>query len=511
MIVRFARYLLLVLLGLLVIAIAIVMTLDFGRFKGDAEVFVSNLLQREFSINGPLHLSIGRTIEFSAADVTLASTDWTSTPKLLSVRQVKASINTWSLIDGPIRIETFSLDGLQANLVKNESGDNNWSFGGSSDKPVNGSDEVSVKQDPAARPTLPVLLENIEITDVVIVYQDPVLTQPMRMVIDQANEVILESQEIQLKLDGDINDTPVGLNLTAGKMENLVEFSGVEFNLDGHFGEIQFVGASAIADLLNPGQPTATVSLSGPNIEYLTDILGLPRIATGPLKMDLSLAPVEDKMELNLDGTFGEFVVLANGQFNDLQDLQDIDLKLSTSGPNAGRVMDFLGVGGFPGIPFYIAGSLRRSGPVVSIDSITATVGKTKLSLSGQLDNFPNPDSATLSVKIIGKDIGEFNQLLNLPGKIDGPFKLNADLAPNADTGVDFTIKAKVSGISFDAQGVYVDAQDHKGSKARIQYQVADLRTVSRALGIEPLPKLPAKGSSSLSLSMAVYRWQKAR
>ena len=152
---RILRYTFGSLLIALLVAIVLVLTLDFGRFKTDVEVFVSNFLQREFAIGGPLHLTIGRSIELSATDVSLASTPWSTAQTLASFRHIEASLNTWSLIRGPIRLQSLTLDGLRVNLEEKEVGENNWTL-------IESSQEDTISTDTPATaeiPSLPILPE----------------------------------------------------------------------------------------------------------------------------------------------------------------------------------------------------------------------------------------------------------------------------------------------------------------------------------------------------------------
>ena len=486
--VRIALYALISLVAILATALTVVLTMDFGRFKDDAEVFVSELLQREIRIAGPLHLTLGRTIDFSAEDVKLASTAWTSVPTLVSVRRFEGSIDAMSLLNGPIRIESFTLDGLRANLEENELDENNWAFGDTTEVDQETEEEMG-------RPSLPVLPDNVVITDAVVVYSNPDMVRPLRIVVDNLSESVLDSQDLQLALDGNINETVIDLDVTAGKVAGLLDFSAMEFSATGYVGEIRFDSSVAVADLLEPSRPTANVKLTGPSIEYLTDVLGFERITTGPLELDMSVAPSIDKMQLNLAGTFGEFVVLANGNFANLRELADLDLRLSASGPDTGRVADLVGIDGVPNDPFNVIGTLSRSGPVLSVEDITVTIGDTQFSVNGQFANFPNPDRATVSLRIEGPDIGRFNRLMGLRGRLDGPFKLDADLAPLAAGGASISVTAHASDMTLAVDGNFTDAADLAGSSARIQYQVPDIRTVAEAFGIDQLPAKEVEGS----------------
>jgi hypothetical protein len=489
--VRIALYSLAIVFAILVIVIAGILTLDFGRFKANAETLLSDALQREFSIDGPLHLEIGRTIEFSAEGVRLASSDWADDPTLASIRRIDARIDTWSLINGPVRVSALNVDGLRVNLQENELGENNWTFGLSGETGKN-------EEESADRPGLPMLTDNVNLTDIVLIYDGPQLARPLRIVLDRINQKVLPSRHLELNADGIINDTPVDLKLTAGKIDSLATFSDVQIDVRGQVGEIRFDGNAAVADLLYPRRPTATMNLVGPNIEYLTDLLGMQRITTGPLRLEMTIAPVVDIMQLNLSGAFGEFTVAADGKFADLADMQSVDLRLSANGPDAGRVAALAGVKGVPSDPFSIVGSLHRSGAQLRIEDVNINVGDTRVAIKGYFDQFPKPEGANMAVHIEGPDVASLRDLIGVKGILSGPYGLDANLAPHAAGGASITLTGYVSDISVSMGGHLSNEPGLVGSTLMISYEIPDLATVAAAFDIRNSLEIALQGTAEI-------------
>ena len=245
---RVSGYLVGGLFSAIIVVIIIAFNIDYGRYKTDLELFVSDTLGREFVIDGPLHLTLGRSIRFSAEQIKLASTDWSSEPGMASVGRLEASLNLWSLISGPILIESLTLDELRVNLEQNAAGDTNWDFSSEGD-------ETLTDNGPAARPSFPALLDNVSINNVVLVYRSPDFTKPQQLVVDQLLINIFKSEQYQLKLGGNVNQVPIALDLTAGDIFELTEFRNLDARLEGHVGEIKFDGNVTMVDLLNPSQP----------------------------------------------------------------------------------------------------------------------------------------------------------------------------------------------------------------------------------------------------------------
>ena len=83
---RIGLYLLAGIAGLLLIGVAVIISIDFGRFKDRIEVEVSNQLGRELRIDGAMHANIGSTIDLHLEDVFLANPDWAEADSFVSVR-----------------------------------------------------------------------------------------------------------------------------------------------------------------------------------------------------------------------------------------------------------------------------------------------------------------------------------------------------------------------------------------------------------------------------------------
>ena len=482
---RVALYILAATIAVLVIAISIAFTMDFGRFKSDAEVLVSDLLDREFAIDGPLHLTLGRSVELTAEDVRLAGTEWSAEVNIASVRRIEVSVNTWSLLRWPIKIESLVVDGARINLEHNDAGENNWTFFEPGDAPE---DEIMSDQ----RPRLPVLADNVSISDIALVYNNPDRPRPFQFSATTIEENIADNGYVELRLDGELNDTPVGLTVSAGTVDDLVDFANTNIELTGNLGEIALAGEAQIADLLHPSKPTIRLNIDGPNVEYLTDRLRLKRVTTGPLSLEISVAPVNSSQQLSVHGDIGEFSVIANGKFTDLRKLDEVELNLSASGPDASTIINLFGIeNNVPPDPFNIIGRLHRSGEMVSVDEVKITIGKTQFDLSGQFDEFPNPNKANATVRLNGPDISRFTRLLGLPGRLEGPFSVEGDLAPLAGGGAVVDLTAKTNNIQLIVDGNIVDAEKFVGTNVHVRYEGPTLRTITNALDLATGPAEP--------------------
>lgn len=471
-----ARYSAIALAALVALAIVTALTLDLGRFKGGIETYLSEALEREIRMEGPLSLTLGGTIALRAEGVRIASTEWSAEPDLARAALIEASIDTWSLLGDTVRIEALRIEGARIHLERNAAGEANWTL----TEQVAGDDEQGSSD---SLDQLPVIFDDTRITDAVLSFNGPDRPRPLVLTLNALAADTDEADRLSLALEGALNETPLGLQVVASRVEDLIDLGAADFELSGNLGEIGLEGNASVADLLNPSRPTAQLNLTGPNIEYLTDILGMDRVTSGPLDLSLTVAEVGERMQLNLSGDAGEFAVLATGQFEDLQQLQNMDLQISASGPSAQTVAGIFGWPEVPDDPFNVIGTLQSTGSDVAIDEIRITIGDTQFDINGRFVDFPDPNSANASLRIIGPDFGRFNRLLGLPGRLEGAFEVVADLVSLETGGATLDLTASAEDITLSAQGTLVDTPDFVGTDLRIEFSGPDLSVITRAAG----------------------------
>ena len=281
------------------------------------------------------------------------------------------------------------------------------------------------------------------------------------------------------------------LKTSAGKIDNLIDFYNVSFGISGQLGEVSFDGKAQIDDLLRPSRSTASLEIRGPNAEYLTNVLGLQQVTTGPLDLTATIAPAGEVMQVLLSGDFGEFTLDVTGQLANFHDLQNMDLHIAASGPNVSTVATLFGNANVPADPFSIVGSVRRSGSMIDVEGFKVLVGETRFEVGGRFDNFPDPHGARLIIGIAGPDIGRFSKLLGLPGKLTGPFRLDADLTPLPDGGASIAVTATAQDIKGTVAGNVTEDPSFMGTRVEATFAGPNLRTVATAVGLADAPAKP--------------------
>lgn len=482
---RALRFSLIGLFALLATCIVLILTLNLGAFKGTAEGLVSDLLGREFTIGGEFKVHLGRRIHVVAENVKLANADWSSNEDFASIGRLEGTLDPWSLFNPPLLIESLSVEHVRLGLESSNSGENNWTFFPSEDaeEASDTSEEEKLK--------LPVMVVSASIVDFALTYANPQRLQPFQFNATQLRVSQTDTEDLNLDLIGDINETPLELTASAGRIDNLIDFSNVSFGVSGQLGEISFDGRAQIDDLLRPGRSTASLEIRGPNAEYLTNVLGLQRVTTGPLDLTATIEPAGEAMQVLLRGNFGEFTLDLNGQLANFSDLQDLDLHITASGPNANTVASLFGADSVPADPFSIVGKVARSGAAIDVDGFQVKVGVSQLEIDGHFANFPDPHGASATVRLSGPEIAYFSKILGLPGELTGPFKLDATLEPLAQGGTSIDLSATARDMRVTCVGNVTADPSFLGTRVEATFAGPNVRTLATAVGLADAPAKP--------------------
>lgn len=481
---RVAIFSILGILSVVAIALVILLSVDLGRYKGFTERLVSNAIGRSFEIRGNFKLELGRKILLVAEDVHLAGPEWSADRDFVSVGHIDSTIDAMSFFGGPIVIESLNVSETKLNLEKGADGKSNWTFGPDTLDPVKRPTDAGK----TGLDTLPVVIHASDIRDFRLSYSDPSMAQPLVVTVEHLSENVSDHGQVDVSVKGLLNQTPYSLVASVTELRNLVELQNVSSLLKGELGEIGFSGSANLDFLLAPKRPTIKLQVEGPNAEYLTDIIGIDRITTGPLNLDASVSPGSENVELAVVGRFGGFSIDANGHIVDFGNFDEIFVQAKASGPNAATAGKILGNDNFPHEPYQFEVDARISGSNIQLNPLHLEIGDTKLDASASIADFPSPDGASAKVQVSGPDFGKFNKLLGLPGKLTGPFSLDANVTALPDKKADVSLNAKAHDLSLALSGTWVDAPGFAGTTLDVTASGPRFDTVMKTLGLEKSP-----------------------
>jgi len=466
--------------AVLLMAIVVLVSVDLGMFKDRVEVLVTDLLERELRIDGEMHAYVGTNVELYVEDVYLANPDWADNDAFVTASKIHIIIDAWSLVRGPIVVERMDIDGVRINVEKNDAGGASWVFTGLETAADSDADEVILEQ------KLPLILDHSAISDTQVSYISPQMQGPLLFIVDSLQSS-LDADVLRVELSGFLNDTPLHFVKATSPFENLLTYENVSIELSGNIGEITVRGSALVDDLLAPRRPRVELNIEGPSASYVTDILSMQPITSGPLEFSVSIEESGEEMIASVSGAFGEFDLDVDGRFQDIQELHDIDLNFAAEGPDIGTIIRLSGRDYTESDSFDIHGRISRSGPSVTIENVLVTIGASNMTIEGFFGEFPTLKGGNLSLEASGPDYGRFNRLFGMPGRLGGSFTTSLNMAPNEDGRERVEFAANTADIQVRMDSLLSSADNFVGTTLQLEITGPNISTVASAAGIDDL------------------------
>jgi uncharacterized protein involved in outer membrane biogenesis len=485
---RWLRLGVLVLVLLIGGAVAWLFTADLSVLRGPLERLVTDATGREFAIVGAFSLELGNKIDLEAEDVRLGNPDWVDEPDMFQAGRVKLRLDLWSLFDEPILLELVELERVNVLLAETEDGLNNWTFGDDDDS---GADIAP----------LPIILEQSTARDVLIVLQSPILEQPLRARVASFTQTLREDDLLDSALIGDINGRDVEIKGQLGPLESFLTGRDMQFEVTGSFDTLSIRSTGYFDDLRDPQQPSVDLSIQGPDVDDVTQMLGLADYGEGNLDFHASVVPADDGLKLTVGGNIGQLTVEADGWVSSLTDWRESYLTANASGPYLGRLLRVFDVKGVPDEAFSVAIDATRSGPLLEIKTVVLELADARFDLSGTVARFPDLDRANLDLTVTGTDLERFRELLDIPGVATGPFELNGsiDLTPEGTDILDLNVSTSLAKLSL--KGPLGEPPDYVGTQLALAGGGSDFSRFAEAYRIPGMLAKPFEIAAELQIT----------
>jgi len=389
-----------VVVAIIAVTIVLLFTVDLGRFKSQVEAAVANATGREFSIAGDFEASFGSTIDLTAENVTLGNAEWGTAENILELERVVISVDTWSLISGPIEVINLEVEGLDIHVERNpETLRHSWSF---KDKPRRSPGT------PRKRFELPLWLHEAQLENIRVIYGQGWLDAPRTVSVSEAEFFADESDLLRMTLDGAIDDKPIEASGMVGPLRALLDGNEPRWELEVSIGEFMAATEGTFIDLFRAQGPTVHAIMRGPAAERTLARLGLPPLATGPVDIEANLETVADGLKLVVNGALGDLETDVVARAKSLKTIRDLDLSMDIRGPNLRAVGALLGANFLPATGFTVKGDVTGRTNDLVLDSVVLTAGDAKLELDGKLAAPEVDGDAELRLAASGPEILEF-------------------------------------------------------------------------------------------------------
>ena len=384
------------------VAVIFLLTMDLSHFKGNLEDYVSDVTGRQFIIAGNFQPSIGNTIDLVAENISLTNADWGKAENILELERLVVSVDTWSLLSGPIELLNLEVEGLTLHVEKEpETLQSSWSFGEAPAEPAD-ADESSQPFE------LPLWLKQARLQSIDVTYGQGWLDAPRNISISDASLLEDESDLLRMALSGAIEDEAISANGLVGPLSALLDGHGPRWELAITIGKFIASTQGTFENLFTLQGPEIHAVMQGPQAERMLARFGLPPLAHGPVDITADLAEGQEGIDLRVDGAFGDITTKIAGRADSLRTIRSLDLSMDVRGPDLQAIGELFNAGFLPSAGFVVEGGVTSTGDTLNLDSITVSVGDARLEVDGKLASLDVDPDAQLQLSASGTEILEF-------------------------------------------------------------------------------------------------------
>ncbi len=449
---------------------------DLSGYRSTVERLVSDALGRELCIDGAFELHVSFTTSLEAREITLANVEWGSEPTMLTVDHLSASIDLMSLIRGPVHIHHLEIEGARV-LVES-----------SADIPVNWLFEALEKEWHRPITTREYVVDRAELKNVKAILRLPALEHPLELMIALLGFSSNQSDSIDIRLDGSLNEMALGLEGQLGPLSGLLTAGSIAFDFEGRLSEADFTTAGQIARLADLDGATIDLDLHGPDLAALTEPFDLPSLGEEPFRLDAHLEPSPAGSALALDADLGDLKARVDGSLDSLLSPKLLDITVAASGPDLAAAGTLTGIDRLPADPFEVSGGLTWQGFPLTCDGITLRVGENNLSVDGVLGQPPRMLETDFTIRGEGPDASSLAVLFGLELPAD-PFEVQGRLL-RMESGLQVeSVEARIGRATLEADGFVGDPPEYDGTDLQASVQGPDLSRYSNLTGVD----LPVK------------------
>ena len=478
---RIAFWLSLGTLTLVVLALAWLWTANLGVFKPQIERFVTEYTGREFSIDGNFQVDLARHSTVIAEDVHFQNADWADQADMVTVGRIEVQLDLWSLFNGPIVIELIDVDAASVFVASQEVGDPNWVL------PI---EERPPPQEPG--PGIDFLVEQVYIDRAQLVLDSAERTRPMSLQVNSFRQQHREDSMLEVNLDALLDGRNVRLNGELGTWDALLAGENIQFDVDVILDTFELTGNGHLDDLANPRQPEMSFTMTGPDIDDLTRLLGLGEEGDGDINLSGSLQKdANEQLVLEADGNFGQTEIQSRGSVSNLQDFRNIDFEMLASGPDFGRIARLFGVHQVREAPFTVRVDAETQGDTFVVHEANVQFGEAQIDVRARMPKFPSIDDAVIGLIIEGPDIARFRYVMGLPGAAEGAFSLGFTIDVNEEGVELLRLDLETTLGELRGNGRLGEPPDFFSSQFDLVIKSDSLERLAGAYGIVDMPDYP--------------------
>jgi uncharacterized protein involved in outer membrane biogenesis len=458
---------------------------DADRVRKIVESQLTELSDRQFSIEGEFDFSLGETITVQATDIRWHNPVWSSAPYMLEIGQFRASVNTLSLLWQPVKITAVEVGDATLLFEWTEAEEFNWEFGDSDDD----------EDDTLPKP-LPLLLTQADLKNIVVHFRHPDLTEELTVKVPTAAHQ--EDADHRLVVSGDVllgeQEELLVVNGQIGPFPELAVGGAVDFDIQAS-GQIAQLSARGNFDWLARLQnPDFAVTLTAPEAETLLDRLSLPVIANGPVDLQSQINVDDDEVVAVAVGQLGDFKIDATLAADSITSFEGFSLAVDASGPSAGNLLSLIGVDGLMDAPYELEIRAQRTDRGLALQKFALNTTLAQVNATGLVRTLPAFRNFDLKLSASGTDIRNVTDLFALNVGRALPFDLDAAISSNG-VGVDdkVAVSFKLGKLATKVTGTISEDEGFAGSQFDYSINAPDIGPLTSLFGVALTEQVPVE------------------
>lgn len=479
----FFRVALCLLAGIAILAAGAYMYLqnaDLSVYEEPIEDFLSDAIGHPLDIDGLFELRFGNLTRITAEKITVSNSDWQSDPVIMSIGHFAITVDLWSLVFGPIIIDDIDIRDVYVRLERNAELQANWESGGASD---------DSGQKGEFNPEL-IVFKEVRVQNVQFMLADPARRRPLNVTLDHLTVNPDENNILDLDLRGMINDVPLWGDGKLGPWENLLDGQDISADLDLTFGGVRFAVEGTIADLPTLTGVEMSLGISGPAIDRVAEVLGLPPFAEGEFDVNGRIRKLDEGNQLTFEGNLGAINLLATGNVDQLINPERVRLDFSFSGPDIKYVAEVFNIKGARAESFQVSGDLKKDGRTFAFSKTRARIGENILRFDGWLDFKGLLPDGDITLNASGPDLSVIGPFIGIPGIPAETFNIDGRVQKTGTNWRVDDIEAVVGENRITANGAF-GGRGSEQTKISFAASGPDVSILMDMTGLKGLPARP--------------------
>jgi uncharacterized protein involved in outer membrane biogenesis len=453
---------------------------DLSIYRDQIEAFLSRKIGHELRIDGRFELHFGNHISVTAEQISLSNPDWPSGAEIAGAGHVSITVDLWSLLSGPVIVETLEVRDVRIHLERNAGAQANWMTGQETEEPA---------EQGGFNPSR-IAFRDVRVADVDFRFDDALREQPLLIRLDSLTIYPDQDNVLDLDLTAAVGDIPVRAAGKLGPWDHLISGSDITADLDLTLGRTRLGIEGRVQDLKKLEGVELDLNLDGPTIERVIQAFGLPPFAAGAFHVAGRMDREGNGSRFRLEGNLGDIQLVANGTTSSLIHFEDASLDFDFTGPDAQHVAEVFGIRGVNARPFRLSGDLEVTGKRLEFSGAKLAVGDNSLGVDGWLDASRSIPDGDVTVAASGPDFSDIGLVAGLQGAPQAEFDVHGRVRKAGAVWQVDDVDARIGRNQFTAEGE-IDATTSSDREIRFRLSGDDLSILKSMTGIEGLPPKP--------------------